>query len=67
LPTNAWPPGQTIREVISMQLPADFSPGSYNLFIGMYDPDTDVRLPAKTESGEGDEILAAQIDVVEGR
>jgi hypothetical protein len=67
MPTNAWPVGSTIREVIPMKLPSTLSAGTYNLFIGMYDPDTQVRLPTQTDAGESVELLVAQIEIVEAR
>ncbi len=44
LPVNAWPVNHTIREVIIMDLPAELPPGTYELYTGLYDPDTLTRL-----------------------
>jgi 4-amino-4-deoxy-L-arabinose transferase-like glycosyltransferase len=65
VPTNAWPAGNTIREVTTMELPADLSPGAYHLYIGLYDPDTLIRLPIQGDQGQSDEFLLATVEVVE--
>jgi hypothetical protein len=63
LPTKAWEPGHVIREVYTVHLPANLPPDKYNLYIGLYDPETLHRLPVQTEYGTDDGILAAQIVV----
>jgi hypothetical protein len=60
VPTNLWPIGNTIREVTTMNIPASLAPGIYHLYIGMYDPDTLVRLPTTNDSSE---ILAASVEI----
>jgi len=63
LPMNAWPVGRVIREVKTIRLPM-LTPGNYDLYLGLYDPDTLSRLPV-SESGEGDTLWLAQIEVTE--
>ncbi|MBN1994179.1 MAG: glycosyltransferase family 39 protein [Anaerolineae bacterium] len=68
IPTNAWPVGQTIREITTLPLP-DLEPGVYDLYLGMYDPATFVRLPLQSLSGsvptENDVLWLTQIKVIE--
>jgi hypothetical protein len=63
LPTNTWPVEKTLREVTTFYLPTDLPPGPYRLYIGMYDPDTQVRLPVRTETGESNELMISQFEV----
>ncbi|NJN93045.1 MAG: hypothetical protein HC875_02615 [Anaerolineales bacterium] len=57
-PTSSWPAGGVIQEVIWLSLPADLPPGSYNLYVGLYHPDTLERLPLSADiSGENALIL----------
>jgi hypothetical protein len=65
VPTNGWPVGNTIREVTTMNLPTDLSAGTYDLYIGLYDPDTLERLPVRSEIGKTDEFLLATVRIIE--
>ena len=65
VPTNAWPVGNTIREVTIMELPADLVPGTYHLYIGLYDSDTLDRLSVQTELGETEEFLLATVEIIQ--
>lgn len=56
IPTNFWPDGHTIREVVTLELPGELSPGTYSLVIGLYDPDTGRRLT--TTTGDQEFLLA---------
>lgn len=60
LPTNAWPINNTIREVIAITLPPTLLADTYNVYIGLYDPDTLVRLPL---NGKDDEYLLISAEV----
>lgn len=52
-PTTLWPPGETIRESSYLPLPADLSPGDYDLWVGLYLLETGERLPVQNDtSGE---------------
>lgn len=58
LPTSTWPAGAIIHSVTWLQLPTDISPGSYNLYVGVYRPDNLERLPLQGDtSGENALIL----------
>ncbi len=43
-PTNWWEVGEVVDDAVVMDLTA-VSPGSYDLLVGIYDPDTGQRLP----------------------
>jgi hypothetical protein len=43
-PTSLWLPGVAVDDVHSIPLPADLSPGTYDLWAGLYDPVTSARL-----------------------
>ena len=52
-PTSLWPVGETIREASDLFLPDDLSPGTYELWIGLYRLETGERLPVQNDaSGE---------------
>jgi hypothetical protein len=52
-PTSTWPAGGVIREVTWLPIPPDLPAGSYNIYIGLYRPDTLERLPLQNDtSGE---------------
>lgn len=58
VPTSSWPAGGVIQEVTWLTLPPDLPPGSYNLYVGLYHPDTLERLPLQADtSGENALIL----------
>ncbi|HLF27859.1 MAG TPA: glycosyltransferase family 39 protein [Anaerolineae bacterium] len=51
-PTTHWLPGEVIGDRYRLELPADAPSGAYQVFAGMYDLDTLVRLPATDAQGE---------------
>lgn len=64
-PTRVWENGEQIDDHYQLLLPEDLSPGRYPLWIGMYNPQTMVRLPVLIEGEEQpfDVYLAGWIDV----
>ena len=44
-PTTAWRSGDTIPDSHTITLPPDLPPGQYHLEFGLYDSQTQVRLP----------------------
>lgn len=46
LPSNTWAAGQVIEDQVSIELPPDLAPGRYELAVGVYDPESGIRLPA---------------------
>ncbi len=51
LPTTAWLPGETILDAHTLQLPAGAPPGPYRLIAGLYEPNTEQRLPLVDADG----------------
>jgi len=51
-PTAAWEAGMTIVDAHILRIPAELSPGEYQLAIGLYDPESGARLPAFSSAGE---------------
>lgn len=49
-PTTAWKPGELL--VDGYDLSVNAGSGTYRLYVGMYDPETLVRVPALTATGE---------------
>ncbi|MBL8058011.1 MAG: hypothetical protein JNK29_15000 [Anaerolineales bacterium] len=45
-PTTGWLPGEYVRDVHTLTLPADLPAGEYTLWAGLYDPLTNVRVRA---------------------
>ncbi|MCB0063777.1 MAG: hypothetical protein KDE19_16755, partial [Caldilineaceae bacterium] len=58
VPTTRWPVGSIVKETIRLELPFDLVPAAYQLFVGMYDPITQARLPVQGDiSGENAVII----------
>jgi uncharacterized membrane protein len=47
-PTNFWQPGEVVVETVTLPLQPHRPAGNYTLHIGLYHPDTGVRLPLVT-------------------
>ncbi|MEZ4768840.1 MAG: hypothetical protein R2844_10505 [Caldilineales bacterium] len=56
-PTSTWRPGEVIRDEYTLDVPAGLPPGEYRIEIGMYDPQTLVRLPVQNH---GDRLILAR-------
>jgi len=50
-PTNTWQVSETIVDQFAIQLPPDAQPGDYQLRIGVYDLNTQARLPLTLPDG----------------
>ena len=59
MPTDTWPARVLIEDRYRLRVPWDAQPGEYPLEVGMYDPETGVRLAATDAAGgpAGDRIL----------
>jgi hypothetical protein len=51
LPTVFWRRGDVVRDQRAIELPAGLSSGRYTIAVGLYDPQTMVRLPAIAPDG----------------
>jgi 4-amino-4-deoxy-L-arabinose transferase-like glycosyltransferase len=45
LPMTAWQPGEDVIDRLAIELPADLPPGEYTIWVGIYHPDSGLRLP----------------------
>ncbi len=50
-PTSAWLPGQVVVDTRLVALPPNLHPGRYDVRVGLYDPNTGVRLAALQPDG----------------
>ncbi len=58
VPTSIWPEGAVIQEVTWLDLPMDIPQGTYNLYVGLYHPETLERVPLlEDQSGENALVL----------
>ncbi len=55
-PTSLWQPGEVVIETVTLPLQPERPTGNFTLHIGLYHPDTGVRLPL-IEGGDHVEIL----------
>lgn len=46
-PTSLWEAGARVQGVFDLALPDDLAPGTYSIFIGVYEPSTFARLPVE--------------------
>lgn len=62
IPTQSWIQDEYITDRHQIGLPPELPPGQYQVAIGMYDPETGVRLPITDANGQpqGDRILLPQ-------
>ena len=67
LPTNSWLPGEYVQDRLHLELPADLSPGSYRLLVGVYEEGPGARLPAYGADGRllGDSLELESLAVGE--
>jgi hypothetical protein len=65
-PTNGWRSGEVLSDNHLLELPSDIQPGEYQLYVGLYDPDDDQRLPVflSGERQPDDRLLLAPIRVL---
>jgi hypothetical protein len=63
-PTNGWREGEMLTDDYRLPIPQDLAPGSYELVVGMYEPESWVRLPVtyRGERQEGDQLLLATLN-----
>ena len=68
-PTSQWQVGETIVDPYQLSIPPTTLPGDYQLRIGFYDPDTQVRLPilepGRAEQDNFGALILRQVQVVE--
>jgi hypothetical protein len=65
-PTSAWVPGEIVTDAIALTIDAAARPGSYALWVGLYDPATQARLPVIDATGQrqaNDQLLLTTVAV----
>ena len=64
-PTTGWLPGEIITDTYRLDLPADVTPGAYQLILRLYDPATMTVLAATGAGGEtlGDSLPLGQVQL----
>ena len=64
-PTTGWLPGEVIVDIHSLAPEADILPGEYPLEVGLYDAESNVRLPVLNAIGQviADRVLLAPLSV----
>lgn len=50
--TDRWLAGEVVAETYTLRIPEDAQPGEYTLHVGLYDPATVIRLPARDGKGQ---------------
>jgi hypothetical protein len=62
LPTSGWIEGEYLSDDLEFRMPVDLGPGSYSLLLGLYEPDTGIRLPVFGAEGKplGDSLVLEQ-------
>lgn len=48
-PTRSWRPGEVLTDQHTLPLPPDLPPGTYQVWLGMWQPDSGQRLPVNVE------------------
>lgn len=68
-PTSAWAPGEILNDTHIVALPVDMPPGQYQLFVGLYDPESGYRLPVLDEAGDmlDNQVFVTTVDVAAAR
>ena len=68
-PTTQWKSGETVKDEFTLYLPSGATTHAINLWMGLWDPHTDARLPLKNPEAvrnDGrDRILLAQVPVAQ--
>jgi len=64
--TSEWQPREIIEDVYHLDVPVDIRDGEYQLEVGMYIPDTGMRVPAMDAAGNrwlNDTVVLRQISI----
>lgn len=57
LPMTAWTPGEPVTDRFAISLPGDLAPGEYEIRVGLYHPESGLRLAATGGSERGADYL----------
>lgn len=56
-PTSIWDANEKVQDEVTIQMPSDIAAGAYKLEIGMYDSETQKRLPLTSATNTADAIV----------
>jgi len=59
-PTDGWQPGHLVEDIHRVDLPADLPGGTYQLVVGLYEPQNGRRLPL---SAGGDQFIVGSVEI----
>ncbi|NDJ52149.1 MAG: phospholipid carrier-dependent glycosyltransferase [Chloroflexi bacterium] len=62
-PMTTWAPGETIRDRFAVPLPSDLAAGEYNLHVGLYHPESQLRLRVSDGQGGPDYLWVGTLTV----
>ena len=64
-PTSVWDAGELIADLHTLLLAPDLPAGKYSVTLGLYDPETGLRVPTVDENGKalGDLVMIAELIV----
>ncbi len=65
-PTTLWTPGQEVVDGHDIALPADLAAGEYELWVGLYNPQTGQRLAVPGAGAPADARLVARVHLEGG-
>jgi len=60
-PTTSWAPGEVLTDLYTIPVDANAPPGTYDLVVGLYDPDSGARLPLA--GNKSDTVTVTKIQV----
>jgi hypothetical protein len=66
-PTSGWLPGEIIEDRFHVPMLKDAPPWKYDIFVGMYDPQTGQRLPVTSQKAPVSDhrVWLTRVQVVE--
>jgi hypothetical protein len=67
-PTWSWISGETVVDPVQLTVAADAPPGVYSLRVGLYDPETGIRVPLRDSAGAplaDDQVILTELRVKE--
>jgi len=64
-PTSLWPEGAVIQETTWLHLPANIPAGQYNVYLGLYNPVNQERLPLVNDASGENALILGPVYVTE--
>jgi hypothetical protein len=60
-PTTTWAPGEVLVDHYGLLLPLDLPRGDYQVVLGLYHADTEVRVPACCPEGDAVPLVTVRV------